>query len=70
VVISGEKRAKAEDQRAAVAAFDRMCAARPLKPPHQTADAGPTETAGALAARKDKRLGILQGTTFVLGRYA
>jgi hypothetical protein len=46
-----------------------MCASRPLKPP-PFRFAGQSVSAGELAARKDRRLGVLQGVTFTLGRMA
>jgi len=57
--MSAEKRMKAREQAEAVEAFDKMVAARPLKPPPLTSSIGPVRTAGALAAARDRRLGIL-----------
>lgn len=37
-----------------IAAFDRMCAARPMKPPPYAFGTLPTATPGAVAARKDR----------------
>jgi hypothetical protein len=58
-----EKRSKIRERDAAVAAFDAMIAKRPLKPPPCKSQPGPVRTAGALAAARDRRLGILDGGT-------
>ena len=69
VDLAAEKRSKERERRDAAEAFDRMCATRPLKPPPFRFE-GSSTTAGALAARKDRRIGVLLGTSFLLGRTA
>lgn len=59
VEMSAEKRSKDRERAEAAAAFDAMVAARPLKPPPCSSAPGPVRTAGALAAARDRRLGIL-----------
>ena len=54
-----ERQHKAEETAKAVAAFDALCAARPLKPPPSARIEPRTVSAAAAALAEDRRRGIL-----------
>lgn len=63
--VFAEKRSRDREKAEACAAFDAMVADRsyakgcPRKPPSRSVEIGPVRTAAALAAARDRRLGIL-----------
>lgn len=64
-----EQEHKSRKRARAVAEFDAMTAARPLKPPSMKAAQPPVRTAGALALARDKKLGVYHGAVDVYGAF-
>lgn len=65
-VHDARREAHAREKAETLAAFEAVCASRPLKPPPTRVEAAPRRSAGALALAADRRAGLVGVPEFSL----